>query len=102
MDLKPLFDRVILKNLKKENTTKSGLIIPESAGDEPLLAEVLARSPRGNEVHGCREYCRLAEGLRDCARYAQPARLFRMAARRGTPGEPPSRRFRDRPRVHRA
>ena len=42
MDLKPLFDRVILKNLKKENTTTCGLIIPESAGDEPLRAEVLA------------------------------------------------------------
>ena len=42
MNLKPLFDRVILKNLKKETKTKSGLIIPESAGDEPLLAEVLA------------------------------------------------------------
>lgn len=42
MNLKPLFDRVILKNLKKETKTKSGLIIPDSVGDEPILAEVLA------------------------------------------------------------
>lgn len=42
MNLKPLFDRVILKNLNKETKTKSGIIIPESVGDEPLLAEVVA------------------------------------------------------------
>lgn len=42
MNLKPLFDRVVLKNLDKSTKTKSGLIIPESVGDEPLFAEVIA------------------------------------------------------------
>ena len=42
MNFKPLFDRVVLKNLNKENQTKSGIIIPESVGDEPLYAEVIA------------------------------------------------------------
>ncbi len=42
MNLKPLFDRVILKNLNKQSKTKSGIIIPESVGDEPLYAKVIA------------------------------------------------------------
>ena len=42
MNLKPLFDRVVLKNIKQESKTKSGLIIPESVGDEPLYATVIA------------------------------------------------------------
>ncbi len=42
MNFKPLFDRVVLKNLEKPNKTKSGLIIPETVGDEPLYAKVVA------------------------------------------------------------
>ena len=42
MNLKPLFDRVVLKNIKQKSTTKSGIIIPESVGDEPIYAEVIA------------------------------------------------------------
>lgn len=42
MNFKPLFDRVIIKNISKSTKTKSGLIIPESVGDEPVLGEVLA------------------------------------------------------------
>ncbi len=42
MNFKPLFDRVLLKNIEKSNKTKSGLIIPESVADEPLYAEVVA------------------------------------------------------------
>lgn len=42
MNLKPLFDRVVLKNLSKECKTKSGIIIPESVGDEPIYAKVVA------------------------------------------------------------
>lgn len=42
MNLKPLFDRVVLKNINKSNQTKSGIIIPETVGDEPLYAKVVA------------------------------------------------------------
>lgn len=42
MNFKPLFDRVVLKNLSKQNQTKSGIIIPESIGDEPIYAKVVA------------------------------------------------------------
>lgn len=42
MNLKPLFDRVVLKNLYKQKETLSGIIIPETVGDEPIYAEVVA------------------------------------------------------------
>ncbi len=42
MNLKPLFDRVVLKNVKQKKETLSGIIIPESVGDEPIYAEVIA------------------------------------------------------------
>lgn len=42
MNLKPLFDRVVLKNLKQKKETLSGIIIPEIVGDEPIYAEVIA------------------------------------------------------------
>lgn len=42
MNLQPLFDRVVLKNITAQNKTKSGIIIPDSVGDEPLCAKVIA------------------------------------------------------------
>ena len=42
MNFKPLFDRVVIKKLDKSNKTKSGIIIPESGGDEPLYGKVVA------------------------------------------------------------
>ncbi len=42
MNLKPLFDRVVLKNIKQQKETQSGIIIPDSVGDEPIYAEVIA------------------------------------------------------------
>lgn len=42
MNFKPLFDRVVLKNIVSEKKTNSGIFIPESVGDEPLYAEVVA------------------------------------------------------------
>ncbi len=42
MNLKPLFDRVVLKDLNKSNKTKSGIFIPDTVGDEPKFAQVVA------------------------------------------------------------
>ena len=42
MNLKPLFDRVVLKNISLKKETSSGIIIPETVGDEPVYAEVIA------------------------------------------------------------
>ena len=51
MNLKPLFDRVVLKNLKQKKETLSGIIIPDSVGDEPIYAEVIAVGD-GESVEG--------------------------------------------------
>ena len=47
MNLKPLADRVILKALEVEETTKSGLILAASAQEKPEVAEVIAVGPGG-------------------------------------------------------
>ncbi len=46
MKIKPLSDRVVLKWLKKENITKSGILLPDSANPEkPYIYEVVAVWP---------------------------------------------------------
>lgn len=42
MTLKPLFDRVVVKMVEVEETTKSGIILTGSAKEKPQLAEVVA------------------------------------------------------------
>ena len=49
--LKPLADRVVIKMLKSEETTKSGIILAESSKEKPQIAEVIAVGP-GGEVDG--------------------------------------------------
>lgn len=54
MKLKPLADRVILKQFKAEEKTKSGLILTASAQEKPEMFEVVEVGPGGmvdgNEV----------------------------------------------------
>ncbi len=54
MKLKPLADRVILKQFKAEEKTKSGLILAASAQEKPEIFEVVEVGPGGmvdgNEV----------------------------------------------------
>ena len=47
MTLKPLADRVILKSLEAEETTKGGIILTASAQEKPEVAEVVAVGPGG-------------------------------------------------------
>ena len=42
MKLKPLFDRVIVKMVEAEETTKGGIILTGSAKEKPQLAEVVS------------------------------------------------------------
>lgn len=48
MTVKPLGDRVVIKNVEAEETTKSGLILSSGAKEKPQMAEVLAVGPGGN------------------------------------------------------
>ncbi len=47
MKLVPLADRVVLKQLDAEETTKSGIVLPGSAQEKPQQAEVIAVGPGG-------------------------------------------------------
>lgn len=48
MNIKPLADRVVLKMVEAEETTKSGIILAGSAKEKPQVAEVIAVGPGGN------------------------------------------------------
>lgn len=47
MNLKPLADRVVLKQLEAETTTKSGIVLPGTEKEKPQQAEIIAVGPGG-------------------------------------------------------
>lgn len=48
--LKPLADRVVIKMLKNEETTKSGIILAGSTQEKPQFAEVLEVGPGTEKI----------------------------------------------------
>ena len=50
MKLVPLGDRVVLKQLDAEETTKSGIVLPGQAQEKPQQAEVVAVGPGTEKV----------------------------------------------------
>ena len=61
MKLVPLGDRVVLKQLEAEETTKSGIVLPGQAQEKPQQAEVIAVGPGGV----VEEAMRHNEGIKD-------------------------------------
>ena len=53
MNIKPLGDRVVIKKLEAESTTKSGIVLTGTAKEQPQEAEVMAVGP-GAVVDGIR------------------------------------------------
>ena len=47
MKLKPLLDRVVVKMVEAEETTKSGIILTASAKEKPQVAEIIEVGPGG-------------------------------------------------------
>lgn len=47
MNIKPLGDRVVIKMVEVEETTKSGIVLPGSAKEKPQVAEIIAVGPGG-------------------------------------------------------
>ena len=47
MQIKPLADRVVIKMVEAEETTKSGIILAGSAKEKPQVAEIVAVGPGG-------------------------------------------------------
>jgi chaperonin GroES len=42
MNIRPLYDRIVVKRIEEEETTRSGIIIPDSAKEKPQEGEVMA------------------------------------------------------------
>ncbi len=49
MNLRPLGERVVIKKVEAEEKTKSGIVLPASAKEQPQIAEVLAIGPEITE-----------------------------------------------------
>lgn len=47
MKIKPLADNVVIKSVKAEETTKSGIVLTSASKEKPQIAEVVAVGPGG-------------------------------------------------------
>jgi chaperonin GroES len=47
MNIKPLGDRVVIKKLEAEEKTKSGIVLPSQAKEQPQIAQIVAVGPGG-------------------------------------------------------
>ncbi len=54
VSIKPLEDRIIIKQVEAEQTTASGLVIPDSAKEKPQEGEVVAVGPGRIDDNGNR------------------------------------------------
>ena len=52
MNLKPLGDRLIVEVLEEEETTFSGIVLPDTAKEKPQRGRVLAVGPGGRDENG--------------------------------------------------
>ena len=47
MKLRPLLDNVVIKRVEAQETTKAGIILPDSAKEKPEVSEIVAVGPGG-------------------------------------------------------
>src|SRR6201988_1605164 len=62
MNLKPLGDRLIVEVLEEEETTTSGIVLPDTAKEKPQRGRVLAVGPGSRDDDGKHIPMDLAEG----------------------------------------
>jgi chaperonin GroES len=62
MDLQPLGDRLIVEALEEEETTSSGIVLPDTAKEKPQRGRVLAVGPGSRDESGNYIALDLAEG----------------------------------------
>ena len=62
VNIKPLEDRIVVKTLDAEQTTASGLVIPDTAKEKPQEGEVLSVGPGRIDDNGNRVPLDVAEG----------------------------------------
>jgi chaperonin GroES len=54
MNLKPLGDRLVIEPQQREQTTSSGLVLPETAAEKPQQGDVVAAGPGRRDEDGKR------------------------------------------------
>ena len=52
MNIKPLYDRVVIKRMEEEKMSAGGIVIPDSATEKPIKGEVVAVGPGGRDEAG--------------------------------------------------
>src|ERR1700730_561063 len=52
MKFRPLHDRVVVKRIEADDTTKGGIIIPDTAEEKPSQSEIKAVGPGGRDESG--------------------------------------------------
>jgi chaperonin GroES len=62
MNLKPLGDRLIVEVLEEEETTSSGIVLPDTAKEKPQRGRVLAVGPGARDENGNHVAIDLEEG----------------------------------------
>ena len=62
MDLKPLGDRLIVEALEEEETTSSGIVLPDTAKEKPQRGRVLAVGPGPRDEDGKHITMEIQEG----------------------------------------
>ena len=71
LNLRPLGDRLIVEPIEQEDTTASGIILPETAKEKPQRGKVLAAGPGRRDDEGKRIEMDVQEG--DTVLYAKYA-----------------------------
>lgn len=69
MNLKPLGDRVIVEPIEQEETTASGIVLPDTAKEKPMQGKILAAGPGARKDNGERAAMDVSEG--DTVLYAK-------------------------------
>ncbi|HZT06282.1 MAG TPA: co-chaperone GroES [Chloroflexota bacterium] len=62
--LQPLGDRVVIKPMSREEVTKSGIVLPDTAQEKPQEGEVIAVGPGRTLENGQRQPIEMKEGDR--------------------------------------
>jgi len=69
MKLKPLYDRVVVRRLEAETTSRGGIIIPDNAAEKSSQGEVLAIGPGAVLENG--ENRPMSVAIGDCVLFGQ-------------------------------
>ncbi len=60
--IKPLTDRVLIKMVEAEETTKSGIILTSGSQEKPQIAEVVEVGPGGKDENGIKVEMQVKKG----------------------------------------